>query len=162
MIKSLQFIFVVALALLLQQTLLPYWLADPFQPNLMIIFIVYLGLRGGGRGDWLLALLLGLIQDSFNGIYLGMSGFTFLTIYFLLRSMADRLYTDNMQLMILVTFIATIGAGLLQLLLLLIFSAADGLYASLFSGLLPQGLVNALAASILFSCSIFSFLEKER
>lgn len=162
MISSLKFILIVTVALLFQQTLLPAWLTDPFQPNLLIILVVYLGLRGGGQADWLLALLLGLINDCFNGVYLGLSGFSFLVVYFLLRSMADRLYTDSMQLVILVTFIATIGAGLLQLVLLLIFSAADGLYGSLFSGLLPQGLVNSLAASLIFSCSIFSFLEKGR
>lgn len=162
MIKHLKFILIVAAALLLQQTLLPFWLADPFQPNLLIILVIYLGLRGSGGMDWLTALFLGLVHDSFNGIYLGMFGFTFLTIYFLLRSMTDRLYTDSIQLMTLVTFIASIGAGLLQLVLLMIFSAADGLYASLFAALIPQALVNALAASILFSCSIFSFLEKGR
>jgi rod shape-determining protein MreD len=162
MIKFLKFSVIVAAALLLQQTLLPFWLTDPFQPNLLIVLTAYLGLRGSGGADWLTALLLGLVNDSFNGIYLGMFGFTFLAIYFLLRSMADRLYTDNIQLMILVTFLASVGAGLLQLLLLMIFSAADGLYTSLFAGLIPHGLVNALAASLLFSCSIFSFLEKGR
>lgn len=162
MISFLKLTLVVAVALLLQVTILPYWISDPFKPNLLIIFIVYLGLRGTGRGDWLLALLLGLIQDTFSGVYIGLSGFTFLVAYFLLKSMADRLYTDRMQLIILVTFVATIGVGMLQLLLLMIFSAADGLYATLFTSLIPQGLVNALAASLLFGFSIFSYLERGR
>lgn len=162
MISFLKFSLVISAALLLQVTILPAWLTDPFQPNLLIVLIVYLGLRGGGRGDLIIALLLGLIHDCFSGIYLGLSGFSFLILFFLLKSIADRLYTDTLQLIILVVFLATLGTGFLHLFLLMIFSAANGIYTSLLPGLLPQALVNALAASLMFGCSLFSFLEKGR
>ncbi|SNB44694.1 rod shape-determining protein MreD [Geobacter sp. DSM 9736] len=162
MIKALKLVVILTAALLLQVTLLPRWVADPFQPNLLIVFVVYLGLRGGGRADWTLVLLLGLIQDSFSGIYLGLHGFCYLLVYLFLKSVADRVYADSSRLVILMVFIATVVTGLLQILLLSMFSAAPGIYASIFYALVPQGLVSALAASVMVSFPLFPFLEKHR
>ncbi|MBJ6799129.1 rod shape-determining protein MreD [Geomonas propionica] len=136
-------------ALLLQMTLLPRYLLDPFQPNLLIILVVYLGLKLPHRFAGVAVFALGLLQDSFSGIYLGLHAFSYLCIYTLLSELADRLYTDNRALFVLVVFIATIMSALLNLLLLLVFSVGNGLYASLLPALLPQALINALIASLL-------------
>ncbi|WP_136513447.1 rod shape-determining protein MreD [Geomonas edaphica] len=139
---------VVAVACLLQMTLLPRYLQDPFQPNLIIILVVYLGLKLPHRYSGVAVLLLGLLQDSFSGIYLGLHAFSYLCIYTLLSELADRLYTDNRVLFVLVVFIATLVSALLNLLMLLVFSVSNGLYASLLPALLPQALINALVASL--------------
>jgi rod shape-determining protein MreD len=151
MIKYLQFILVVYAALLIQVAVLPVYLADPFQPNLLIIIVVYLGLRVGGWHGGVLAFLLGLLDDSFSGIYLGLSAFSFLAIYMAMRNVSGRLYTDSLLLTLMVVVLATIANGLLHLLLLLLFSAASGIYRSLLPALIPQALVNAFAASLVFS-----------
>jgi len=137
-------------ALLLQMTLLPRYLQDPFQPNLIIILVVYLGLKLPHRFAGLAAFGLGLLQDSFSGIYLGLHAFSYLCIYTLLSELADRLYTNNRALLVLVVFLATIMSALLSLLMLAIFSVSKGLYSSLLPALIPQALVNALVASLLF------------
>ncbi|TGU72630.1 rod shape-determining protein MreD [Geomonas terrae] len=139
---------VVVAACLLQMTLLPRYLQDPFQPNLIIILVVYLGLKLPHRYSGVAVLLLGLLQDSFSGIYLGLHAFSYLCIYTLLSELADRLYTDNRVLFVLVVFIATLVSALLNLLMLLVFSVSNGLYASLLPALLPQALINALVASL--------------
>jgi rod shape-determining protein MreD len=138
-------------ALLLQMTLLPKYLLDPFQPNLIIILVVYLGLKMPHRFAGLAAFSLGLLQDSFSGIYLGLHAFCYLCIYTLLSEVADRLYTDNRALFVLVVFLATIASALLSLLMLLIFSVSKGVYASLLPAIIPQALVNALVASLISS-----------
>ena len=138
-------------ALLLQMTLLPRYLEDPFQPNLIIILVVYLGLKSPHRFAGLGAFALGILQDSFSGIYLGLHGFSYLCIYTLLSEVADRLYTGNRALFVLVVFLATIASALLNLALLVIFSVSRGVYASLLPALIPQALVNALVASLLVS-----------
>jgi len=140
--------FVLA-AVLLQMTLLPRYLQDPFQPNLIIILVVYLGLKLHHRFAGVAAFGLGIIQDSFCGIYLGLHAFSYLCLYTLLSEVADRLYTDNRALLVLVVFIATVVCALLNLLMLIIFSVSKGVYASLLPVLIPQALVNALAASLL-------------
>ncbi len=139
---------VVAAACLLQMTLLPRYLQDPFQPNLIIILVVYLGLKLPHRYSGIAVFLLGLLQDSFSGIYLGLHAFSYLCIYTLLSELADRLYTDNRVLFVLVVFIATLVSALLNLLMLLVFSVSNGLYATLLPALLPQALINALVASL--------------
>ncbi|TSK08083.1 MAG: rod shape-determining protein MreD [Geobacter sp.] len=148
MIAYLKIAAVVASACLLQMTLLPRYLLDPFQPNLILILVVYLGLKLPHRYSGVAVLLLGLLQDSFSGIYLGLHAFSYLCIYTLLSELADRLYTDNRVLFVLVVFIATLMSALLNLLMLLVFSVSNGLYASLLPALLPQALINALVASL--------------
>jgi len=162
MIKYLQFILVVYAALLLQVSVLPAYLADPFQPNLLIIVVVTIGLREGGWHGGVLAFLLGLIADCSSGVYLGLSAFSFLAIYLAMRMVADRLYTDSLLLTLLVVFVASIANGVLHLLLLVLFSAAAGIYTTLLPALIPHALVNSLAASIAFNVPLFRAREETR
>lgn len=148
MIAYLKIAGVVLAACLLQMTLLPRYLLDPFQPNLIIVLVVYLGLKMPHRLAGVAAFGLGLLQDSFSGIYLGLHAFSYLCIYTLLSELADRLYTDNRALFVLVVFLATVFGALLNLLMLTIFSVSKGVYASLLPALIPQALVNALVASL--------------
>ncbi|HTP65294.1 MAG TPA: rod shape-determining protein MreD [Geobacteraceae bacterium] len=158
MIRSFKIFIIVFTALILQVTILPYYLADPFKPNLLIIVVAYMGLNSGRTGG-VLAFILGLLQDCFSGIYFGLNGFSYLCVHLLLNMTADRLYTDSRYLMVLVVFLATIVNGLLHLLLLLIFPNTNGVYVSVLSGLLPQGLVNALVASLVFISPALKTLE---
>jgi rod shape-determining protein MreD len=153
----------IALTLILQVTLLPAYLSDPFQPNLLNIWVVYLGLRGKEVPfSGALAFLLGLLQDCFSGLYLGLNGFSYLLTYLILRAIADRLYIGSRYLLILLVFLSTVGNGLLQLLMLLLFSAGDGLYAAMFHALLPQALLNALVASLLLNVTALMVPEEKR
>jgi rod shape-determining protein MreD len=160
MIKFLKIVMIVYATLLLQVTVLPAYIADPFKPNLLIIVVAWLSLREGGVQGVLLSFLLGLIADCFSGHYLGLNAFSFLTIHLVMRKVAGRLYTDSLYLMVLVVFLATLLNGINHLLLLFLFSLAGGIYVTLFAGLLPQALVNALAASLLFSVPKFSVREE--
>lgn len=151
MVKFLKIVMIIYAALLMQVSVFPAYFADPFQPDLLVLVIVYLGLREGGWHGGGLAFLLGLFADCFSGIYLGLSACSFLSIYLAMRNVSDRLYTDNLYLMVIVAFLATLVNGLLHLLLLILFSAAADIYSTLLTALLPQALVNALAASIIFA-----------
>jgi rod shape-determining protein MreD len=55
--------------------------------------------------------------------------------------------------MILGVFTATIVNGLMNLLLLFLFSSSQGIYTTLLQSLVPQGLINALTASLVFTFS---------
>lgn len=160
MIKILKYAGIITGLLVLQVTLLPARFADPFKPNLLIVVVAYLALKGTSPVGAGLAFLLGLVQDCFSGLYLGLSGFSFLVLYLLLKKTADRLYTDSHYLMILVVFLITIANGFLHLVLLVIFSVADGVYAPLLATLIPQGLVNALAASLLSGAVALKAVEE--
>ncbi|ACM21821.1 cell shape-determining protein MreD, putative [Geotalea daltonii FRC-32] len=150
MIKFVKALSIVIAVLLLQTTVFPYYLLAPFHPNLLVIMVVYLGLRSKSPFGALAAFSLGLLHDCFSGIYFGLNGFSYLCIFHALHKTADRLYTDSRYLMVLTVFFATIVTGLFNMLLLFIFSAANGIYATLLSSLIPQALVNALIASLIF------------
>jgi rod shape-determining protein MreD len=141
----------IALLLLaaLQLTLLPAHLAHPFRPNLALLTVVWIALRGGPVTGPLAATLLGLVVDSFNGVYFGLSSFAFLLICFYLSGLADRLYTDSPYLLVMVVFFSSLAYGLVSGLLLLLFASDHRTLALLGTTLLPQALVNALCASIL-------------
>ncbi len=160
MIQSIKFVLLIIIALLFQVTLFPAHLADPFKPNLLIIAIAYLGLKVSSPVGGVGVFLLGLVQDCFSGLYLGLNGFSYLSIYLLLRQISDRVYTDSQYLMVLVVFLATVANGLVHLVLLMLFSSAHGIYATLLSGLIPQALVNALISSFLFGFFRLSSLEE--
>ncbi len=162
MIRLLKIIMIVYAALFIQVTVLPAYLADPFQPNLLVLVVVYLGFREGGWRGGCLAFLLGLVEDCFSGIYLGLSAFSVLAVYLTMRKVSDRLYTDNVFLTVIAAFLATLTNGILHLLLLLLFSAAEGIYKTLLPGLLPQALINALAASVIFGLPQFRAGEEPR
>jgi hypothetical protein len=53
--------------------------------------------------------------------------------------------------MVFVVFLATVVNGFMQLVLLLLVPTANSIYESILPGLIPQGLVNALISSLLFS-----------
>ncbi len=159
MIRTLKMFALITVALLLQVTVFPAYLADPFKPNLLIIVVAYMGLTAGRVGG-VLAFVLGLLQDCFSGVYLGLSAFSFLSIYLVLNITAHRLYTDSRYLMVLVVFLATIVNGLIHLLLLLLFPTTSGMYAPILSGLIPQGLINAMVSSLIFSSPVISSLEE--
>ena len=160
MITFVRYLFVIVSCLVLQVTLFPYFLADSYQPNLLLIVVSYMGLRSRSPLACLAVFMVGIAHDCFSGIYLGLHPFTYLCLYFMLSHMASQLYTNRRALMILVVFCATIGTGLLNLLLLALFSTAEGIYASILPALIPQGLVNALVASVVFSFPRLSVLEE--
>ena len=104
----LKFASMVVIALVLQVSVFPAYLREPFIPNLLLIITVWLGLRGPLPLGGALAFLLGLLQDSFSGLYLGLHGFTYLLTYLVLRRLGDNLYTESGYLMTLVVLLATL------------------------------------------------------
>ena len=138
-------------AFLFQVTILPAVLADPFKPNLLLVTVVWIGLTVPSFWGAALVYLLGLLQDTVSGLYLGLNGISYLITFLVLHSIANRLYADSRYLMTLSVFMATLCCGISQLILLALFSSAGGVVATLISSLVPQCLVNALTASLFFS-----------
>ena len=162
MLRTLFTTLLMFLLLILQVTVLPYFLREPFVPNLLLLLVVYLGVKEEvGLIGALLAFCQGLLHDAFSGIYLGLSGFSFLVIYLVLRLLRDQLYTDSSTLMVVVAFLATLAHGLLSLLLLLLFSEADGIFPTILAALVPQALVSSLVASLVTVVASFRPQEVE-
>ena len=141
---------VLAVAVVAQASFFPAWLCTPFIPNLTLFLVVHLGLRE--PFSWttcLAAYLIGLVQDCFSGHYFGLHGFTYLCFYLLLKQTSERFYTDNNLLIVMGVFLGIILDGVMTFGLLLLFSEADGIYVSLFAGLIPHALASAMASLLL-------------
>lgn len=138
--------------ILLQFTILPTYLEDPFKPNLLIILVSYLALREESHvGGGLAAYTLGLVHGTFSGIYFGLAGITMLLMYLLLKAVADQLYTESAYLLVIAVFVASLVDALLSLLLITLFSTDVGIYNSILSHLIPQAIITACAAFLIFS-----------
>jgi len=161
MLQNVKLFVITVVVMLLQIAVFPYYLRDPFKPNLLLLLVCSIALRQ--NPSWqggVFVYLLGLTQDTFSGMYFGLNGFSSLLIYLILRKISDQLYADSGHLMVVVVFIATLIAAFSHLFLLSIFYASPGIYASLFQGMVPQALVNSLAASLLFSIFPLRALEE--
>ncbi len=159
MTARIRILLLIILSVILQVAFFPTRFPDPFKPNLMIMFIVYMGFMESVRWGGSCSFVLGLVQDSLSGIYFGLNAFSYLLIFIVLKAASHRLYTDSRPVMVLAVFLATVVNGLVILLLLAVFSIAPGLYSSILSDIVPQGLINALIAYLSFK--IFPLRKRE-
>lgn len=156
MFRWLNLFLYVVVAVILQFTVLPAYLDDPFKPNLLIILVCYLALREDiGVAGVLLAYMLGLLHGTFSGAHFGLAGISMMLIFMVLKKVADQLYTDSDHLMVVVVFLATLLDAITSMLFILLFSSSSAVYNSILTNLLPQAVVNALVVSLLFAFTPF-------
>jgi rod shape-determining protein MreD len=149
-------VLLVLLAVLLESSVLPRYIISPFRPDLLLIFMIYLALRSHIKVSLPAAYGLGLLKDCLSGLYLGLNAITFLIIYLVIKALSDRLYVQSSLLFVLTVSISTVSAMLINLVLLVIFSQADGLLPSMLFAFLPTVLVNAFVASVVSFCPGFT------
>jgi len=141
-------VLVVVSAVVLQSAVLPVHIASPFKPDLLLIFVVYLALRGSFTAGAPLSWTMGLVKDVFSGLYLGLNAFSFLLIFMVIKSISARLYTESAPLFVITVTVATLSCVSFNLLLMVMFTASPGIAYSMGAGLVPHLLVNAFAASL--------------
>lgn len=83
------------LAMLLQTTVLPALLPRGFVPNLLLVLVVWLGLRQRGVGGAVGAFLLGYFLDTFSGTILGLNAFAFTAVYLGVYLVGRTLWTEG-------------------------------------------------------------------
>ena len=138
----------VLISVVLQVSFLPLYVISSFKPDLLLIIMVFLGLRGSFEIGTPLAWLLGLIKDTFSGLYLGLNAFSFLLIFFAIKNTSDRLYADSPGLFVLAVCISSLACCMLDLILLLMFTSPGGILYSMFADLIPYMLINSFVASL--------------
>lgn len=140
------------LFILLQSSVLPLFLTPNFRPNLILIFVLYLGLSENTTRAIISGLLLGAIQDSFCGHSLGLYISVYLVIILATRLLSEQLNAESPSLLLLLIA----GGTLLQNLLL-------GFYLTVFADTEPvlhillPAVPQQLLANIVFS-TVFLFI----
>src|SRR6266704_1163686 len=145
---TLLFLCLVLASIVIQVSLLPVFILSPFKPDLLLVIMVFLALRASFKVGAPLAWLLGMLDDVFSGLYLGLNAATFLISFLVIRSVSDRLYSDSAILFVLTVVGVTVVGFTLNLLLLVMFTASPGIAYSMFSDIFTHVLVKAFVASI--------------
>lgn len=152
MLRLILFFLCLVLIVLLQVSLLPTYLEDSFKPNLIIILVCFLALRGGNTLSGAFASYFsGLINGVFSGLYFGLSGISCLLIYLFLRKISDQLYTESNHLIVVAVFVSALADPLISLILITLLSSSSGVYSSIFANMIPQAITTSLLAAIIFS-----------
>ncbi|MBW4055974.1 MAG: rod shape-determining protein MreD [Proteobacteria bacterium] len=135
-------------SLVIQVSLLPVFIRPPFKPDLLLVIMVFLALRESFEVGAPLAWFLGLLNDVFSGLYLGLNAATFLISFFVIKSVSGRLYADSAILFVLTVAGVTLAGLAVNLLLVVMFTESSGIAYSMFSDIFPHLLVNAFIASL--------------
>ncbi len=138
----------VLVSIVLQVAVLPVYLRPSFKPDLLLVIMVFMTLRSSFQVGAPLAWLLGMLNDAFSGLYLGLNAAGFLVIFLVMRSLTDRLYADSAVLFVLAVAGVTFASFTLNLLLLVMFTASPGIAYSMVSDIVPRLLVNSFVASL--------------
>jgi len=149
MLRLVQFFLCVVLIIILQVSTLPLYLEQPFKPNLTIILICFLALRGRNAiSGAFAAYFLGLVHGVFSGLYFGLSGISSLLIYFALRKISDQLYTESTHLLAFAVLVASLADSLVSLFLVTLLSNSTGVYSSILTYMIPQAVVTAILVAV--------------
>jgi len=152
---ALLFFCLIIASIAIQVSLLPVFIRPPFKPDLLLIIMVYISLRGSFGAGATMATLLGMLNDVFSGLYLGLNAATFLISFLVIRSVSDRLYADSAILFVLTVAGVTLTVFTLNLLLVIMFTTSPGIAYSMLSDIFPRLLVNAFVASIVSAFPVF-------
>jgi rod shape-determining protein MreD len=156
MIRNAVAVVALVLAVVLQTSVLPVHVAGSFKPDLLLVAMVFVALRGPVVQGALLAWVLGLIKDVFSGLYLGLNAFSFLIIFLIITSISDLLYAESGELFVVTVSAATLACVTANLILLIMLTSTPGIAYSMFAALLPHLLSNAFAASLVTLLPVFS------
>ena len=145
--EALLLIAAIVVAVILQAAILPVYIVDYFKPDLLLIIMVYLALYSSYKLGTPLAWLLGLLRDTFSGMYLGLNAFTFLVTFLIIKNIADRLYSSRF-LFVTTVLVATLISRSIDLLLLFMFTKTPSIAYTILAGMIPHVMVTCFAASL--------------
>ena len=156
MIRNIAVLLALVLAVVLQTSVLPVHVSNAFKPDLLLVAMVFVALRGPVAQGALLSWFLGLIKDVFSGLYLGLNAFSFLIVFLVIKNISDLLYAESGELFVVTVSAATLASVTANLILLIMLTSTPGILYSMFAGLLPHLLANAFAASLVALLPVFS------
>ena len=146
---------IIIASIVMQVSLLPVFIRPSFKPDLLLVIMVFISLRGSFESGAPLAWILGMLNDVCGGLFLGLNALTFLISFLIIKSVSDRLYAESAFLFVLTVVGVTFVNFALNLFLMALFTTSPGIVYSMFSDLFSHLLVNAFVASLVTACPGF-------
>jgi rod shape-determining protein MreD len=137
------------LALPLQTILLPPFFPGGAKPDLVLLLVIWIGLRESPWRGGALVYLIGWLYDSYAGIYPGLHGFVLLTVFLTVCGMATRLNTESLPLLWYLVGGGTLLQGALTIFAVEFFANAGQFWTVVLRSLPEQLLLNLLAGYLL-------------
>lgn len=146
----------ILVAVVLQAAVLPLFVDTLFKPDLLLVIMVVLALRVSYGAGVPLAWFLGLLRDVFSGLFLGLGACTYLIIFLVIKSVADRLYAESGFLFVITVTVASFASVAINMLMLVMFTNTSMIAYTMLYSLLPHLLFNAFAASLVALLPLFA------
>jgi len=142
--KTVRNLLIIALALLLQSTVMGRYDIRGVAPDLALLALIYIASTSSATESIFLGFLIGFFQDVYTPEYLGANAFTMSLIGFLLGFLRERFTVENISVRFIVTFLVCIVHDVMYFSLYAKFD-----YALAGGLLLRQSLGGALYTSLL-------------
>ncbi len=152
--RSVVYLALAGVAVIVQTVFLPQLLPSGAKPDLLLILVVYMGLHEGPWRGGLLVYLMGWAFDGVAGAFPGLHGFVLLTIFLAVRGIVTRVNTESSPLLLLLVAAGTVLQVTLTTFALDFFSQTAGVWPQMVWQLPLQLLLNTVAALILLRLSV--------
>ncbi|NLW22434.1 MAG: rod shape-determining protein MreD [Tissierellia bacterium] len=104
---------IIVVNFIFQSTILPYFNIFDVVPNTSLILIVIISLLKGKKTGSLIGLIIGLLQDIIFSPVIGINGFIYFFVGYLIGMIENKLSKDNVLIPFIMTMGATVGYHLL-------------------------------------------------
>ena len=149
MTRTLAYVLLAGVALLLQTVLLPPFFPGGVKPDLILLLVIWIGLRESPRRGGMLVYGLGWLYDAYAGIFPGLHGFVLLTVFLTVCGMATRLNTESLPLIWCLVGGGTLLQGALTIFAVEFFAETGPFWTALLRSLPAQLVLNLAAAWLL-------------
>ena len=153
--RTLIYLGMAGIAVILQTVLLPVVLQGYYKPDLLLILVIYLGLHEEPRRGGLLAYFLGCCYDGIAGSFPGLNGFVLLGIFLAVRAIVTRVNTESSPLLLMLVIVGTLLQSALVAFALDFFSQATRIWPQMAWQLPVQLLLNFIAAFVLLRLTVW-------
>ena len=163
--RTLIYLAMAGIAVVLQTVLLPLALQGYFKPDLLLILVIYLGLHEEPLRGGVLVYLLGWCYDGVAGVFPGLNGFILLGIFLGVRGIVTRVNTESSPLLLLLVIAGTVLQSVIMAFALDFFNQVALIWPQMFWQLPVQLLLNFVAAFVLLRLTLWlqkTFLPRRK
>ena len=155
MSRTLIYLAMAGIAVVLQTVAFPVLLQGYYKPDLLLILVVYLGLHEEPRRGGLLVYLLGWAYDGVAGGFPGLNGFVLFGIFLAIRGIVSRVNTESSPLLLLLVIAGTVLQFVMVAFALDFFSLTTRVWPQMVWQLPVQLLLNFIAALVLLRLTVW-------
>lgn len=164
--RTFTFLLLIAVALLLEQTVLNFLRVAGVKPDLVLLLIVFNGMLKGSREGGYWGFVAGLVQDLAGGYYIGLNALNKLLAGYAAGLVEVRVYKESLLVAAVVVWGASMVSGSATFLLLLVLGVAVTPLDAFLRVVFPLAVYNSLLSLLFYRpfhrATFYGILREER